>query len=88
MNERTAALKIQKWWRKMSVRQLIILQARQEFEEMCEQFDDQKPKWNGDYLVMPEFEAPSPDTEKLWLQHAIGQRLSVLKYQEEFCQPL
>ena len=82
--QNSAARKIQKWWRMISVRQLIVFQARQEFEEMCEELHDQKPKWRNDNLSLPEFKSQSPETERLWLQHAIAQRISVLKYQEEF----
>ena len=61
------------------------MQARQEFEEMCEEFHDQKPQWKNDVLCAPEFNSANPETEKLWIEHAIAQRLNVLKYQEEFC---
>lgn len=82
--EEEAAKRIQRWWRMISVKQLIVLQSRQEFEELCEEIGDQKPEWKNDHLVLPAFKPPSPETEKLWLEHAIAKRLSVLKYQHEF----
>jgi hypothetical protein len=75
-----AALRIQSWWRMISVRQLIVAQARQEFEELCQEFQDQRPIWSGTRLSLPEFAQSPPEVERLWIDHAIASRLAALKY--------
>jgi hypothetical protein len=82
MNEAEAALKIQRCWRQRSVRSLIVVQARQEFEELCAEFHDAMPTWDSPILTRPKFSPPPAEVERLWIEHAIAQRLSVLKYQQ------
>jgi hypothetical protein len=82
MEEDEAALKIQRCWRQKCVRDMIVLQARDEFTQLCEEFQDQMPIWESSVLTKPKFAAPPPEIEHLWLEHAIAQRLSVLKYQD------
>lgn len=83
MREEVAATRIQKWWRMVAVRRFLVFEARDGFERMCEEFGDQKPTWTSDNLVMPTFRDMSPEIERIWLEHAIAHRISVLKYEEQ-----
>jgi hypothetical protein len=69
------------------VQQLIVAQVRQEFEELCDEIRDTKPDWPKPHLCLPNFPPLPPDVERLWLEHAIAQRLSTLKYGESLSKP-
>lgn len=83
MEANDAALKIQKWWKMHLVKHHVFMQAKKEFESLCTQIGDRMPIWPRQSLCTPLFEPPSEETEKIWLRSAIGQRIYVLKYQED-----
>jgi hypothetical protein len=79
--EEKAARRIQNWWRKLNVKQLIVYEVRHEFEELCRELGDEQPRLTGPNLVLPKFTTPTPEVERLALESAIASRLSVLKHE-------
>jgi hypothetical protein len=78
--EKEAALRIQRWWRMISAQQLIVVQVRQEFEELCQELGDQKPQWRCHHFCLPQFQNPPQEVNRLLIEQAIAGRLAALKY--------
>jgi hypothetical protein len=78
--EKEAVLRIQRWWRMISVQQLIVVQVRQEFEELCQELQDQKPQWKSRYFCLPQFPPLPQELDRLSIESAIARRLIALKY--------
>jgi len=80
-SEKDAAIIIQKWWRRFITRKKLVIDVRKEFESICASIGDYDPTWESPNMSSPKF-PKNIESEKLWIQGSIANRMAELKYQQ------